>query len=77
MSGTGGFWPGETPAAEDEQAQQAVPEVAEQRGWPGTEEPAAEPVKPEPGTPETVKPEPVIPRPVEPEPSHPPRRSRP
>ena len=43
MSGTGGFWPGETPAAEDEQAQQAVPEVAEPRGWPGTEEPAAKP----------------------------------
>jgi 6,7-dimethyl-8-ribityllumazine synthase len=60
MSGTGGFWPGETPAAEDEQAQQSMPEVVEQRGWPGTDEPAAEPVKPEP-----VKPEPVTPEPVE------------
>jgi 6,7-dimethyl-8-ribityllumazine synthase len=59
MSGTGGFWPGETPAAEDEQAQQSMPEVVEQRGWPGTEEPVAEPVKPEPVTPEPVTPEPV------------------
>jgi 6,7-dimethyl-8-ribityllumazine synthase len=48
MSGTGGFWPGETPAAEDEQAQQSMPEVTAPPGWPGSEEPAAEPVKAEP-----------------------------
>jgi 6,7-dimethyl-8-ribityllumazine synthase len=48
MSGTGGFWPGETPAADDEQAQQSVPEVVKQHGWSGTEEPAAEAVAPEP-----------------------------
>jgi 6,7-dimethyl-8-ribityllumazine synthase len=48
MSGTGGFWPGETPAAEDEQAQQSMPEAAAPPGWPGSEEPAAEPVKAEP-----------------------------
>jgi 6,7-dimethyl-8-ribityllumazine synthase len=60
MSGTGGFWPGETPAAEEKQAQPSVPEVVEQRGWPGTEEPA-----------EAVKPEPVAPEPVAPAPEPP------
>jgi len=68
MSGTGGFWPGETPAAEDEQAQESVPESAEPRGWPGTEEPAAKPVTPESATPEPVLPETVLPEPVQPEP---------
>lgn len=53
MSGTGGFWPGETPASEDEQAQQSMPEVAPPPRWPGSDEPTAEPVKAEP------KPEPA------------------
>ncbi len=69
MSGTGGFWPGEAPAAEEEQAQESVPEVVEPPpGWPGAAEPAAEAVPPAP------KPEPeqpaatVAPATVEPEP---------
>ena len=68
MSGTGGFWPGEAPAAEDQQAQESVPEGVEQRTWPGSDEPAAEVVQPAP------KPEPeqpaatVAPATVEPEP---------
>ncbi len=68
MSGTGGFWPGEAPAAEEEQAQESVPEGVEQRSWPGSDEPAAEVAQPAP------KPEPeqpaatVAPAAVEPEP---------
>ncbi len=68
MSGTGGFWPGEAPADEEEQAQESVPEVVEPRPWPGPDEPAAEAVQPAP------KPEPepaaatVAPATIEPEP---------
>ncbi len=69
MSGTGGFWPGEAPAGEEEQAQESVPEVVEPPpGWPGAAEPAAEAVPPAP------KPEPeqpaatVAPATPEPEP---------
>lgn len=51
MSGTGGFWPGESPAAEEEQAQESKPEVAEPRGWPRPGEQDAEPAGPEPQPP--------------------------
>jgi 6,7-dimethyl-8-ribityllumazine synthase len=70
MSGTGGFWPGEAPAAEDQQAQESVPEGVEQRTWPGSDEPAAEVVEPAPKlgpeqpaatvAPATVEPEPEV-----------------
>ncbi len=62
MSGTGGFWPGEAPAAEEEQAQESEPEVVEPRGWPGSDEPAAEAVQP---APEVVQPAPEA-EPVQP-----------
>ena len=53
MSGTGGFWPGEAPAAEEEQAAaeqapESVPEVEEPPRWPGSGEPAAKPAEPAP-----------------------------
>ncbi len=55
MSATGGFWPGEAPAAEDEEGQAAEPAAAESPGWPqpheeetaGPEEPQSQGV-PEP-----------------------------
>jgi 6,7-dimethyl-8-ribityllumazine synthase len=54
MSATGGFWPGEAPAAEEEQEQEASePEVVEPRGWPQPQEQAAEP------EPEEAQPEPA------------------
>jgi 6,7-dimethyl-8-ribityllumazine synthase len=64
MSTTGGFWPGESPAAEDEQAQESVPEAAEPRGWPEADEREAEAAQPEPEpsaatvAPATTEPEP-------------------
>jgi 6,7-dimethyl-8-ribityllumazine synthase len=51
MSTTGGFWPGESPAAEDEQAQESVPEAAEPRGWPESDEREAEAAQPDPEPP--------------------------
>jgi 6,7-dimethyl-8-ribityllumazine synthase len=48
MSATGGFWPGEAPAAEEEQGQEAEPEVTEPRGWPQQHEQIAEPEEPQP-----------------------------
>jgi 6,7-dimethyl-8-ribityllumazine synthase len=48
MSATGGFWPGESPAGEEEQARASEPEVVEPRGWPQPHEQAAEPEEPEP-----------------------------
>jgi 6,7-dimethyl-8-ribityllumazine synthase len=51
MSATGGFWPGESPAAEEEQAQASEPEVVEPRGWPQPDEQAAGPEEPEPEVP--------------------------
>ena len=48
MSGTGGFWPGEAPAAEEEQAQESVPEAPEPPRWPGSNEPEAKPEEPAP-----------------------------
>ena len=48
MSGTGGFWPGEAPAAEEEQAQESVPEAADPPRWPGSQEPAAKSAEPAP-----------------------------
>jgi 6,7-dimethyl-8-ribityllumazine synthase len=48
MSATGGFWPGESSAGEEEQAQASEPEVVEPRGWPEPDEQAAEPEEPEP-----------------------------
>jgi 6,7-dimethyl-8-ribityllumazine synthase len=48
MSATGGFWPGESSAGEEEQAQASEPEVVEPRGWPEPDEQAAEPEKPKP-----------------------------
>ena len=55
MSATGGFWPGEAPAAEEEDGQEAEPAAAESLAWPqpheeeaaGPEEPASQNV-PEP-----------------------------
>ena len=47
MSATGGFWPGESSAGEEEQAQASEPEVVEPRGWPQPHEQAAEPEEPE------------------------------
>jgi 6,7-dimethyl-8-ribityllumazine synthase len=38
MSTSGGFWPGEAPAAEEEQAPEPAPEVQEPRAWPGPDE---------------------------------------
>jgi 6,7-dimethyl-8-ribityllumazine synthase len=48
MSTTGGFWPGEAPAAEQENVQEAEATVAEPLGWPQPREEEAEP-KPELG----------------------------
>jgi 6,7-dimethyl-8-ribityllumazine synthase len=48
MSATGGFWPGEAPAAEEEQAQASEPDVVEPRGWPQPDEQEAEPEEPAP-----------------------------
>jgi len=50
MSASGGFWPGEAPAAEEEKEQASGPEVAEPRGWPEPHEQAAEsePEEPQP-----------------------------
>ena len=38
MSATGGFWPGEAPAAEEENVQEAEPAAAESLGWPHPQE---------------------------------------
>jgi 6,7-dimethyl-8-ribityllumazine synthase len=47
MSATGGFWPGEAPAAEGEDGQEAEPTAAESLGWPQPhEEEAADPEEP-------------------------------
>jgi 6,7-dimethyl-8-ribityllumazine synthase len=59
MSGTGGFWPGESPAAEEEQAQESKPEVAEPRGWPQSDEPETEPAEPAPQPPAATVTQPV------------------
>jgi 6,7-dimethyl-8-ribityllumazine synthase len=48
MSATGGFWPGEAPAADEEQGQEAEPEVVEPRDWPQPHEQAAESEEPQP-----------------------------
>ncbi len=59
MSGTGGFWPGESPAAEEEQAQESKPEVAEPRAWPRPGEQETEPAEPEPQPPAATVAQPV------------------
>ena len=65
MSTSGGFWPGEAPAADDEQGHEPEPEVAERepgepRGWPEPQEQEAEleepEREPEPPSPATVVP---------------------
>ena len=43
MSGSGGFWPGEAPAAEDEDEQEEASVEAEPLGWPETHEEDSEP----------------------------------
>jgi 6,7-dimethyl-8-ribityllumazine synthase len=50
MSATGGFWPGEAPATEEEQVQEqeAQPEVVEPPGWPQQHEQAADSDEPQP-----------------------------
>jgi 6,7-dimethyl-8-ribityllumazine synthase len=50
MSATGGFWPGEAPAAEEEQVQEqeAEAEVVEPRGWPEPHEQATNAEEPPP-----------------------------
>src|SRR5262245_19845463 len=47
MSATGGFWPGEAPAAQEEDVQEPEAAVAEQAGWPEPHQEASEP-EPEP-----------------------------
>ena len=42
MSATGGFWPGEAPAAQDEDVQEPEAEVAEPPGWPEPHDEEAE-----------------------------------
>ncbi|HEX4324813.1 MAG TPA: 6,7-dimethyl-8-ribityllumazine synthase [Gaiellaceae bacterium] len=62
MSATGGFWPGESPAADEEQVQE--PEAVEPRGWPQAPEQEAEPEasEPEASEPEASEPEPAAAR---------------
>ena len=62
MSGTGGFWPGEAPAADEEQAQASIPEAEEPPRWPGSDESTAKPAEPAPQAAEpTPTPEPEQP----------------
>lgn len=69
MSATGGFWPGEAPAAEEDKAQTGEAPVAEPSGWPEPREQEAEEeaevsaeavevtAEPEPEEPEAEEPE--------------------
>jgi 6,7-dimethyl-8-ribityllumazine synthase len=75
---SGGFWPGESPAAEQGNVQEPEAPIAEPPGWPQqpAEEPEAEPVGAEPPSPEVQSPEPEAeaaavaePDPVEKEPA--------
>jgi 6,7-dimethyl-8-ribityllumazine synthase len=63
MSATGGFWPGESPAADEEQVQE--PEAVEPRGWP--QAPEQEASEPEASEPEASEPEASEPEASEPE----------
>jgi len=62
MSATGGFWPGEAPAAQEEDVQEPEAAVAEPFAWPGPHEEEAEP---EPQVEQATAAEPAV---VQPEP---------
>src|SRR5262245_30115867 len=62
MSATGGFWPGEAPAAQDEDVQEPEATIAEPPGWPEPHEDEAEAEQEEPAAvaePAVVEPEPA------------------
>jgi 6,7-dimethyl-8-ribityllumazine synthase len=62
MSTSGGFWPGDAPAAEQEDAHEPEPQVADPPGWPRPQEDEAtpEPAEVEPAAEEEPEEEPEV-----------------